>query len=78
MTCDEAVAQLWRHLEERDGDVVAADLDEHLGRCRNCCGEAEFAGLLTDLWTRASTDALPPSIGERFEGLLTTLEDQQP
>lgn len=73
MSCQEAVAALWRHLEDpAPGDD--AGLSDHLGRCRRCCGEAEFAGMLQDLWARTSTEVVPAPARERFEALLASLE----
>jgi predicted anti-sigma-YlaC factor YlaD len=79
MSCDEAVAALWRHLEDEaaGGDTLA--LDDHLVRCRRCCGESAFAGMLRDLWVRAAADGgvdeLPRAARERFEGTLAALGD---
>ena len=71
MTCDEAVAELWRHLEGDTASELA--LDDHLTRCRRCCGEAEFAEMLRDLWARTSGDVLPDAVRLRLEGTLATL-----
>ena len=43
ISCSEAVKHLCQYL---DGTVEEADrvlVEEHLSRCRRCCGELEFA-----------------------------------
>lgn len=73
MSCDEAVTRLWEHLEGRT-EAAGPDLDEHLGECRRCCGEAEFAGMLRDVWAQSAVDTLPPAAQDRLEELLSDLE----
>lgn len=77
MTCEEAVAALWRHLEDDGAAEDALSLDDHLVLCRRCCGESEFAAMLRDLWMRAAADdgadALPPTARDRFERTLAAL-----
>lgn len=74
MSCQEAVTALWRHLEDPVPDGDGARLEDHLGRCRRCCGEADFAGMLRDLWARTPSDVVPAPARDRFEALLASLE----
>lgn len=72
ITCAEAVRQLWEYL---DGTVDAAGrkaIDEHLGFCRRCCGELEFAEELRKLLASQGADELPGDVRRR---MLATLDD---
>ena len=72
ITCAEAVERLWEYL---DGELSADDkarLEEHLGFCRVCCGEVEFAQELRSFLARSSGEELPQAVRAR---LLTTLDE---
>lgn len=71
ITCAEAVEQLWAYL---DGELAAEDkaaLEEHLGFCRVCCGEVEFAEELRGFLARSAAEELPDDVRRR---LLSTLD----
>jgi mycothiol system anti-sigma-R factor len=75
ISCAEAVRQLWEYL---DGALDAADRDrveEHLGLCRRCCGELEFAEELRGFLARSAHEDLPDDIMRRLN---QTLEDLEP
>ena len=75
ISCSEAVRQLWEYLEDELPDRDRRKVDEHLGACLRCCGEAEFAGeLRTFLDTHGGGDVLPESVRQR---LLSTLDSLQ-
>jgi mycothiol system anti-sigma-R factor len=72
ITCAEAVEQLWAYL---DGALAAEDkaaLEEHLGFCRVCCGEVEFAEELRGFLARSVSEELPEDVRSR---LLSTLDE---
>jgi anti-sigma factor (TIGR02949 family) len=72
ISCSEAVRRLWEYL---DGALDAADLalvEEHLGLCRRCCGEMEFAEELRRLLARSADVDLPVDVMLRLN---QTLED---
>ncbi|MPZ71141.1 MAG: zf-HC2 domain-containing protein [Actinobacteria bacterium] len=59
ITCSDAVRQLWSFL---DGEVAGPErtaLEEHLGVCRRCCGELEFAGELRGFLRAHASEELP-------------------
>jgi len=64
--CTEAIRQLWEYLD----DTVDADdrvlVEEHLARCRTCCGELEFAKELRRMLSRRSSDDLPADVLQRL------------
>jgi mycothiol system anti-sigma-R factor len=73
--CAEAVRQLWEYL---DGALDAADrarVEEHLGLCRRCCGELEFAEELRGFLAGSTHEDLPDDVRRR---LYQTLEDLEP
>ena len=73
--CAEAMRQLWEYL---DATVDAADgalVEEHLARCRRCCGELEFAVELRRLFADSRRDDLPEDVLHRLN---ETLEDLGP
>jgi mycothiol system anti-sigma-R factor len=72
ITCAEAVEQLWAYL---DGALTADDkaaLEEHLGFCRVCCGEVEFAKELRGFLARSAGEELPADVRAR---LIATLDE---
>jgi anti-sigma factor (TIGR02949 family) len=74
ISCAEAVKQLWEYL---DGTVDDADrelIDEHLGLCRRCCGELEFARELRRTLADAARDDIPDDVLRRLNQALEELE----
>jgi mycothiol system anti-sigma-R factor len=74
ITCAEAVERLWAYL---DNALTAADkaaLEEHLGFCRVCCGEVEFAQELRGFLSRSAVDELPEDVRSRLMATLDELE----
>ncbi len=64
--CAEAVRLLWEYL---DGAVEQGDrtlMEEHLTRCRTCCGELEFAKELRSFLARSAERTLPPDVLRRL------------
>ena len=73
--CSEAMRQLWEYL---DANLEAADralVDEHLARCRRCCGELEFAVELRQMLANSHPADLPDDVLRRLN---ETLEDLGP
>ena len=73
ISCDDAVRRLWDYL---DGNVGAADkaaIEEHIGVCKRCCGEAEFADELRTFLTSHAYEELPDQTRERLTGFLDQL-----
>lgn len=48
MSCKEAVTRMWAYLDRNLGRVQEQEMEEHLGLCRHCCGELEFAKQIRD------------------------------
>jgi arsenite methyltransferase len=59
ISCAEAVRQLWEYLDGVAGQARSAAIEEHLGLCRRCCGEAEFAAELRSFLAATPTTTSP-------------------
>ena len=73
ISCDESVRQLWEYL---DGALDTADralVEKHLGRCRRCCGELEFAEVLRRHLANARHVDLPADVRRRLHQTLEEL-----
>jgi mycothiol system anti-sigma-R factor len=71
--CTEAFNRLWEYL---DGTVEADDralVEEHLARCRTCCGELEFAKELRAMLARRSSEDLPADVVRRLNQTIEEL-----
>jgi mycothiol system anti-sigma-R factor len=74
ISCAEAVERLWAYL---DGALTANDkaaLEEHLGFCRVCCGEVEFAQELRGFLARSAGEQMPEDVRARLIASLDELE----
>lgn len=75
INCKEAVARLWSYLDRNLGRVDEEELEAHLGLCRHCCGELEFARRVRGLLRRTGSAAeIPPQARVRLDTLLKELE----
>ena len=72
--CSEAVSRLWQYVERELPPEDAAHIDEHISVCRQCCGEAEFAGQLRGFLGDHASTALPDDARDRLESFLEVLE----
>ncbi|HLN76879.1 MAG TPA: zf-HC2 domain-containing protein [Nocardioidaceae bacterium] len=64
--CAEAVKRLWEYLDatiDLDDRVL---VEEHLTRCRTCCGELEFAKELRRILAERSPADLPADVIQRL------------
>lgn len=76
ITCRDAVRQLWEYLDGAVDDDARARIDEHLGFCRRCCGEVEFAHELRRFLADHGEEELPADVQARLRTTLETLEEQ--
>lgn len=71
INCKEAVSRLWAHLDRNLGRAQEHELEEHLGLCRHCCGELEFAKQIRDMLKRQGAEAeIAPEARGRLEAHL--------
>ncbi|MDR7300089.1 zf-HC2 domain-containing protein [Haloactinomyces albus] len=74
ISCAKAVQQLWEYL---DGTSTQADrvlIEEHLKRCRRCCGELEFAHELRAFLVDAAHEDLPEDVLRRLNRTVEELD----
>jgi mycothiol system anti-sigma-R factor len=78
ITCKDAVARLWAYLDRNLARLGEAELEEHLGLCRHCCGELEFARQLRELLKRSGASSeVPADIRARLERRLKDLRGER-
>ncbi len=69
--CREAVDRLWAYLDRNLDRLQEQELEEHLGLCRHCCGELEFARHIRALLQRpAAITVLPEAVRARLEAAI--------
>lgn len=78
ITCKEAVNRLWDYLDRRPEASSDPELEEHLGLCRHCCGELEFARQVRELLRKpGGATELPQETRARLESFLENLEGKR-
>jgi mycothiol system anti-sigma-R factor len=73
ITCAQAVRQLWDYLDGMVEESQRERIEEHLGFCRRCCGELEFAQELRSFLASHAEDDLPSDVHERLTAALDQL-----
>lgn len=74
ISCADAVRQLWEYLDQSLDDAQRDHVERHLGVCRQCCGELEFAKVLRGfLADQPAADHLPADVRERMERFVKEL-----
>jgi anti-sigma factor (TIGR02949 family) len=76
ITCAEAVRQLWDYLDGIVDETQREAIEEHLGFCRRCCGEVEFAEELRRFPATHPEADLPDDARARLVATLEQLEKQ--
>lgn len=74
ITCAEAVARLWDYVERSLPARDERQIDDHIAVCRQCCGEADFAGHLRGFLGTHAGDGMPDDARVRLEGFLDELD----
>jgi len=73
ITCSEATKRLWEYLDATLGEEDRVALEEHLNRCRRCCGELEFAEELTRFLAASGREQIPQDVLRRLNDTLEEL-----
>jgi anti-sigma factor (TIGR02949 family) len=77
ISCKEAVARLWAYLDRDLGGPQERELKDHLGLCRHCCGELEFARQVRErLRAPAAGVEISPETRQRVESFLERLSEK--
>ena len=74
ISCTEAVRQLWEYLDDTVEETERERIDEHLQRCRRCCGELEFARELRSKLAGAAQEDLPQDVIRRLNLTIEELD----
>ena len=75
ISCTEATRRLWEYLDATVDEPTREAIEEHLARCRRCCGELEFAKELRGFLARSARDDVPDDVLRRLN---QTLEEMEP
>lgn len=73
ISCSDAVKQLWDYLEGAVEGPQREALETHLGACRRCCGEMEFADELRAFLADNAAEELPSDVRSRLTDYLQQL-----
>ena len=73
ISCSQAVKQLWDYIEGAMDGPQRQALEEHLGVCRRCCGEVEFAEELRGFLAGHGDVGLPEDVRGRLTSFLNEL-----
>ncbi len=77
INCKEAVSRLWEHLDRNLGRFEEQELEEHLGLCRHCCGELEFAKQIRGLLKQSTPAAeISPDVRMKLDTYLKRLGEK--
>lgn len=76
--CKQAVQRLWGYLDKNLERAHEEELEHHLGLCRHCCGELEFAKQIRDrLAAGVAADKVEAPVRERLERFIRGLESSR-
>ena len=67
IACRDAVERLWSYLDRNIDGEREQELEQHLGLCRHCCGELEFAKQVRTKLANSADTPLAPTARERLE-----------
>lgn len=73
ISCSEAIKRLWEYLDATLEAGSHKAIEEHLERCRRCCGELEFAEELRGFLARSSQEEIPADVLRRLNKTLEEL-----
>lgn len=75
ISCRDAVRQLWDFLDGAMADADRQAIEEHLGFCRRCCGEVEFAQELRAFLASQASAEIPPEVHARLLSVIDELTE---
>lgn len=73
ISCKQAARQLWEYLDGTVGEADREALEKHLGRCRRCCAELEFAEEMRSFLSESAHEEIPPDVMARLDETLERL-----
>jgi mycothiol system anti-sigma-R factor len=75
ISCQEAINQLWEYLDGTLDEEDRQAIDEHLSRCRRCCGDLEFAEELRRFLAASGREEVPADVIKRLNATLREVSD---
>lgn len=72
ISCKQAVETLWGYLDRNLDHAREEELERHLGLCRHCCGELEFAKQIRAKLA-VTEPPVSPSVRDRLEQFVRAL-----
>jgi anti-sigma factor (TIGR02949 family) len=76
IACREAVDRLWTYLDRSLDRTREEELEQHLGLCRHCCGELEFAKQVRSKLKDSGETPLTPAGKQRLATFVRRLGDK--
>ena len=73
IACSEATRHLWEYLDATADQATRNAIEEHLARCRACCGELEFARELRRFLASSARGEVPAAVLRRLNETLEEL-----
>jgi mycothiol system anti-sigma-R factor len=73
ISCADAMRRLWEYLDQTVDAADRALVEDHLARCRRCCGELEFAKELRRFLASSSREDIPEKVLRRLNQTLEEL-----
>ena len=67
IACRDAVERLWSYLDRNIDGAQEDELEQHLGLCRHCCGELEFAKKVRSKLASSADTPLEATARERLQ-----------
>jgi DNA-directed RNA polymerase subunit N (RpoN/RPB10) len=67
IACGDAVERLWSYLDRNIDRAQEDEHEQHLGLCRHCCGELEFAKQVRNKLGESADTPLEPTARERLQ-----------
>jgi anti-sigma factor (TIGR02949 family) len=74
ISCAEATRRMWEYLDATVDEPTREAIEEHLARCRRCCGELEFAKELRGFLASSTHIDVPDDVLRRLDQTLKELE----
>ncbi len=71
--CKEAVERLWTYLDRKLERRFEEEVERHLGLCRHCCGELEFAKQIREKLAASGEHEIPADTRAKLEGFVRGL-----
>lgn len=71
--CNEAIARLWRYLDDELDETGHRLVEDHLVWCLRCCGELEFARELKSLLATGREVEMDDDVRRHLEAFIDEL-----